>query len=157
MKETPTRFTNIIDTLLQHQRQTAKPPPKEAPRGIRLERKEFFYYMQVIDHDTKGIAGHLTDISTGGFRLDSQNPIPTNNDFHFSITLPGEVANKPSIEFVARSKWCKIDTMDPFIYNAGFQLIHISPEDLKIFNLMMEKYGRIRENKSFDLRRSNKW
>lgn len=159
MKETPAQFTSILDAILQHQRRPGKTdhqvPAKE--RYTRSERKEFFYYMQVIDHKTKGLVGHLTDIGTGGFRLDCPSPIPVNTDFQLSITLPGEMANKPSIEFVACSKWCKIDPLDPYVYNVGFQLVHISPEDFAIFTRMMEKYGRSHENRKLDLRRSNKW
>ena len=72
------------------------------------------------------------------------------------MNLTSEVADKPFMVFVARSKWCKVDPLDPYIYNVGFQLIHISPGDLEIFNRMMEKYGREPSGK-IDLRRSNKW
>ena len=58
------------------------------------------------------------------------------------MDLTSEVANKPSMEFVARSKWCEVDPLDPFLYNVGFQLINISPGDIEIFNRMMEKYGK---------------
>ena len=123
----------------------------------RLDRKDFSYYMQLIDHDTQELVGHLADISSGGFRLDSLSPIPPNKDFHFRLDLTSEVANKPFMVFVARSKWCKVDPLDPFCYNVGFQLINISPGDIEIFNRMMEKYGRKHEDRLIDLRRSNMW
>jgi hypothetical protein len=59
--------------------------------------------------------------------------------------------------FLARSKWCKVDPLDPFCYNVGFQLINISPEDIKIFSRMMEKYGTKHRDTLIDLRRSNMW
>jgi hypothetical protein len=122
-----------------------------------VARKDFFYYKQVTDDDTHQVIGCLTDISSGGFKLDSQTPLPLNKDFRFRIDLTSEVADKPFMVFVARSKWCKVDPIDPFIYNVGYQLIHISPGDLEIFNRMMEKYGREHRNWNVDLRRSNKW
>jgi PilZ domain len=123
----------------------------------RLERKKFSYYMRLIDSDTQEMVGHLADISTGGFKMDSQNPIPLNKDFRLRMDLTSEIANKPSMIFVARSKWCEVDPLDPFIYNVGFQLVNISPGDIDIFNRMMEKYGTKTDDKRIDPRRTNRW
>ena len=122
-----------------------------------LERKDFSYYMRLIDNDTRELVGHLVDISSGGFKLDSQSPIPVNKDYRLRMDLTSEVANKPTMVFVARSKWCAVDPLDPFIYNVGFQLVNISPGDLEIFRRMMEKYGKKVEDKRIDKRRSNLW
>lgn len=121
------------------------------------ERKDFSYYMRLIDNDTQNLVGHLVDISSGGFKLDSQSSIPVNKDFRLRMDLTSEVADKPAMIFVARSKWCEIDPLDPFIYNVGFQLVSISPSDLEIINRMMEKYGKKIEDKRIDKRRSNLW
>jgi hypothetical protein len=122
-----------------------------------LERKDFSYYMRLIDNDTQDLVGHLVDISSGGFKLDSQAPIPLNKDFRLRMDLTSEVADKPAMVFVARSKWCEVDPLDPFIYNVGFQLVNISPADLEIINRMMAKYGKTAEDKRIDKRRSNLW
>lgn len=103
--------------------------------------------------DTRDTVGQLADISSGGFKLDAQNPVPVNKDFRFCMNLTAEMANKPFIVFSARSRWCQTDPIDPYIYNIGFQLIHISSQDLEIFNCVMEKYGKTNANQ----RRSNKW
>ena len=123
----------------------------------KIDRKDFSYYMQLVDNDTQELVGHLADISSGGFKLDSLSPIPPEKDFQFRMELNSEVADKPYMVFVARSKWCKVDAFDPFCYNVGFQLINITPTDLEIFNRMTEKYGSKHEHKLVDLRRSNKW
>jgi hypothetical protein len=123
----------------------------------RLERKDFSYYMRLVDDDTQNILGHLVDISSGGFKLDSQKPIPVDKDFRLRMDLTGEVANKPFMVFVARSKWCEVDPLDPFVYNVGFQLINISPSDLEIINRMIENYGTKVEDKRIDKRRTNLW
>jgi hypothetical protein len=160
----PTRINKIVTDLLEAlekpEQALSKPyrgkePPK-MKRG-RQERKEFFYYKPVIDQDTRQVVGHLADISTGGFKLDTQKPFPLDRDFHLAISLTGEIADKPAMGFVARSKWCRVDPLDPYVYNVGFQLILIAPEDLEIFQRMMEKYGRERTLRNIDLRRSNKW
>lgn len=122
-----------------------------------LERKDFSYYMRLIDNDTQKLVGHLVDISSGGFKLDSQSAIPINKDFRLRMDLSSEVANKPAMVFVARSKWCQVDPLDPFIYNVGFQLVSISPSDLDIINRIMEKYGKTIVDKRVDKRRTNLW
>ncbi len=134
-------------------------PEKEPSLAERRgpDRKDFSCYMQLINHDTQELVGHLTDISSGGFKLDSLSPIPPNHDFRFRMDLTHEVALKPSMVFVARSKWCKTDPLDPFCFNVGFQLLNIAPEDVEIFNRMIERYGKNHDFKQVDLRRSNKW
>lgn len=158
-----TRFNTIADTffeaLLGKDASPTKTPPAKAPivQHNRPERREFFYYTRLIDNDTLEIVGHLTDISVGGFKLDSQVPIPINKEFRFLLNLTSEVADKPFMIFVARSRWCKVDPIDPYVYNVGYQLLRISPEDLEIFKRLMEKYGRENMNRPVDLRHSNKW
>jgi hypothetical protein len=123
----------------------------------RQERKEYFYYTQIIDQETQQVIGHLADISSGGFKMDSQNPLPINKDYCFRMNLTSEIADKPFMVFVACSRWCKVDPIDPYVYNVGYQLVNISPRDLEIFNRMMERYGREYGKRKVDLRRSNKW
>ena len=123
----------------------------------KLDRKDFSYYMRLINNDTEEIVGHLVDISSGGFKMDSDNPIPENKDFQFRMDLTGEVADKPYMIFVARSKWCQVDPLDPFLYNVGFQLVKVSPGDTEIFIRLMEKYGKSTVDKRVDKRRSNLW
>lgn len=151
---------SLLESLTQQEKPSTKPTPgREAARDKhnRPSRREFYYYQKVVDDETLQMIGHLADISSGGFKLDSQKPLPINKDFRFRLNLSSEVADKPSMVFVARSRWCKVDPLDPYIYNVGFQLIHIAPGDLEIFNRMMEKYGKEQARKNIDLRRSNKW
>ena len=139
-------------------KQTEKPKVKPlSAKHKRPERKDFSCYMQLFNNETHELVGHLADISSGGFKLDSINLIPPNTDLQFRLDLTSEVANKPFMVFVARSKWCKVDPLDPFCYNVGFQLISISPEDIEIFNRMIENYGKKHDEGIIDFRRSNKW
>jgi hypothetical protein len=160
----PSGMFSFVSHLLEGKIASKKPakkapPQKELPADERrnLDRKDFSYYMQLIDQDTQTLVGHLADISSGGFKMDSLSPIPLNKDYRFRLDLTSEVADKPFMIFVARSRWCAVDRFDPFCYNVGFQLINISPEDVEIFNRMVEKYGRKHEYRYIDLRRSNIW
>ena len=152
---------NFFDALLPPEKPAPNPTlEKEISKGKsqRLERKDFSFYMQLIDHETQELVGHLADISSGGFKLDSLGPIPPNKDYRFRLDLTSEVADRPYMIFAARSKWCKVDPLDPFCYNVGFQLINIAPGDLEIFNRIIERYGTKKQAaRTIDLRRSNIW
>jgi hypothetical protein len=139
-------------------KRTNKPVKKPSPaKRKRQERKDFSYYMQLTNFETQELVGHLADISSGGFKLDSSKPIPPNTDIKFHMQLTNEVANKSYMVFIARSKWCKVDPLDPFCYNVGFQIINISPADIEIFKRIMEKYGTKHEKNTVDWRRTNRW
>lgn len=116
----------------------------------KLNRRNFSYYMRVMDESNGELVGHLADISTGGFKLDSRKPIPLNTDFRFRIELTGEVANKTFMVFAARSKWCQHDHYDPSAYNVGFQIVNMTAADFEIFARMFEKYGTQDKNTSLD-------
>lgn len=133
---------------------------QQAPSNKRQEnRKSFSYYMQLTNASTKEVVGHLSDISTGGFKLDAEAPLPINKDFDFHLALSSDVAHKSSMTFRARSRWCQTDPIDPFVYNVGFHLTSMAPEDREIFIRVMEKYGA--DKSSYDSKttpqRSRRW
>jgi len=105
------------------------------------DRREFTYYMQVKDESTKQIIGYLSDISTGGFKLDCSQEIAPGQDFRLQIELTAEVADKTTMVFIARSKWCHPDHIDPTSFNVGFEIVNMAPSDMVIFQRMFEKYG----------------
>lgn len=115
------------------------------------DRREFAYYMQVKDEATKQIIGYLADISTGGFKLDCLQQIPPGQDFRLQIDLTADVADKTAMVFVARSKWCRPDHIDPTSFNVGFEIINMAPSDMMIFQRIFEKYGRDQSSKKNNL------
>jgi hypothetical protein len=118
----------------------------------KLDRRDFSYYMQVTNDLTKEVLGYLSDISTGGFKLDSQNAIAPGQEYRIHIELTPEIADKNVMVFIARSKWCHRDHIDPNSYNVGFEIINMDPSDRAIFQRMFDRYGS--EN-SFKSRRSD--
>ena len=107
----------------------------------KISRRDFTYYMQVKDAGNQQIIGYLADISTGGFKLDTQTEIPPGKDFRMLIDLTPDIANQNSMVFIARSKWCRRDHVDPFTFNVGFEIINMAPGDMQIFQRMFDKYG----------------
>lgn len=116
----------------------------------KINRREFAYYMQVTNDATKELLGYLSDISSGGFKLDSQKKIMPGQDFRLHIELTPEIAEKNSMVFIARSKWCRPDHIDPTTFNIGFEIINMAPSDMVIFQRMFEKYGSDSRGKNSD-------
>lgn len=106
-----------------------------------LSRRNFSYYMRVMDESTGSLVGHFSDISTGGFKLDSIKPVPISMDYRLRIDQTGEISNKSYITFKARARWCNVDAFDPNLYNVGFQIIEMTPGDYDIFVKMFSTYG----------------
>jgi PilZ domain len=112
-----------------------------------LNRRNFSYYMRVMNENTGELVGHLADLSTAGFRLESSKPIPENRDFYLRIDLSTDISSKTYMVFGARSKWCQKDRLDPSLYDVGFQIVNMTPSDFEIFNRMFEKYGSQKSNR----------
>lgn len=104
-------------------------------------RRNFSYYMRVLDNATGKVVGHLSDISTGGFKLDSKYDIPLNVNLLLRIDQTGEISAKGFLVFTARARWSRRDLADPVMYNVGFQIVEMSPEDHGIFVKMFNTYG----------------
>jgi hypothetical protein len=119
------------------------------------DRRDFTYYMQVKDDSTKEIIGYLSDISTGGFKLDCPQQLPVGQDYRLHLDLTAEIADKTTLTFIARTKWCQTDHIDPTSFNVGFEIVKMAPSDMVIFNRIFEKYGseNTRNNRSDDFMR----
>ncbi len=105
------------------------------------DRREFSYYMRVMNENTGELVGHLADISVGGFKLESQRPISKNMEFPLRIELSSDISDKTFIVFIANSKWCQPHHIDASLFNVGFQIVDMSSEDLESFKKIYEMYG----------------
>lgn len=107
-----------------------------------LKRKAFSYYMQVVDDNEEKPIGYLTDISQTGFRLDSKQELTVNRTYSLRLDLPEDMSTKSSLTLVARNRWCRHDELDPFVYNVGFQIVSMDPEDAAIYQRIVHRYGQ---------------
>lgn len=112
-----------------------------SPERRKLERKNFSFYMRVLDETTGTIVGLLSDISTNGFKIESAKPIPVNVTFQLRIDQTSEISGRDHLTFTARSRWCQQDPYDPTVYNVGFQLVDMTPADYDVFVKMFNEYG----------------
>ena len=111
------------------------------PERRKLNRRDFSFYMRMMNERTGELIGHLSDISTGGFKLESRSPIGENLQFLMRMDLTNEVSDKDHLVFAARSRWCHRHPIDPTLYDIGFEILDMAPTDLDIFVRIFEKYG----------------
>jgi hypothetical protein len=107
----------------------------------KLSRRNFSYYMRVLDDVTLKLIGQLSDISTGGFKLDCERPVPLNVDFRLRIDLTSEISNRSYISFTARAMWSQADQHNHNTYNVGFRIINMPSADYDVFIKMFNTYG----------------
>jgi hypothetical protein len=100
------------------------------------------YYLPVQDSDSGQVIGHLVDISPLGLMIDCKEPLPTGLVYNLRLDLVGDLAEKPFVEFAARSKWCRSDPIQPFMYNAGLEITRVSSADAQIVKRIAERYGK---------------
>jgi hypothetical protein len=102
--------------------------------------------MRALDKDTGELVGQISDISTGGFKLESSKPIPTGLTMSLCIDQVNQISAKTFITFTARTRWCDRDPYDPTIYNVGFQLLEMTPADYDVFVKMFNSYGEQKQS-----------
>ena len=107
----------------------------------KLDRRNFSYYLPVTDAESARQIGIMTDMSLGGFKLDSRQPIPNGQVNRLRLDLTYDLAPQPALVFAGRSKWCHPDSIDSSIYNVGFEIVNMLPEDKVIFQRVFERYG----------------
>jgi hypothetical protein len=67
------------------------------------ERRKYGDYMRVTDNSTEELIGYLTEISLGGFRLESPKTLTVEKDYTLRLEYTSEVKDKPYIVFVVRA------------------------------------------------------
>jgi len=107
----------------------------------KFKRRSLAYYMLVMDANSREMLGHLIDITPQGFMMDSQKPLPLENDYRLRLDTMPDVADKDYIKFTARTKWCLPDAVEPYLFDIGFSIIDISQHDAEIIKKIAEKYA----------------
>jgi hypothetical protein len=106
-----------------------------------VTRRLFSHYTLVYDDITGRLLGHWIDIGLGGFRLETLRPILPGEKFRFRVDLSKDIAGKSSMIINARSRWCHQHEFDINLYDAGFEIDNLPPDDARIFISMFERYG----------------
>ncbi len=107
----------------------------------KYKRRNLIFYIPVIETGARRTLGRISDISPRGFKLDSEYQLHLEKDFHLGLNTTPNVVDIDFIGFVARSKWCKPDAVEPCQYYIGFDIIDISPHAAEIVQCIVDKYG----------------
>lgn len=97
--------------------------------------------MRVTDNITHELLGYMSEISRGGFKLETPKVLIVEKDSTLRLEYTSEVKDKPFIVFVARVNWILPDPITPNEYIVGFQIVSISPPEEEIYQSIVENYG----------------
>jgi hypothetical protein len=111
----------------------------------KTKRRFLQYYMRVFDAETRHQIGNLVDITSRGIMIVSENKLPIDQNLRIRLELSEEVSQKPYMEFTAISRWSDQDVI-PNMFNTGFEILGLSPEDADIINQIVKEFG-FRDNK----------
>jgi hypothetical protein len=98
------------------------------------------YFVRVYDAATRQQIGNLVDITPQGAMIVSQDSISAGQAIKLRLELTADIADKPYLEFPTRSIWCHPD-LDPTLYNIGFEILELTPEDSSIVHKIIETFG----------------
>ncbi len=105
------------------------------------KRRYLLYYGRVYDETAQKLIGYLVDITENGFMLLSDEPYLVGVTRRLKLEITDDVAGThPYISFKAKSIWCEPD-IDPSHYDTGFEIEEIKPNDKKLIQTIVEKYG----------------
>ena len=105
-------------------------------------RREFGYYMRVMDSSSSEPIGYLSDICPRGVRIDTPKALMVNKNYSIRLDLTPDVSDRPFITFVINVKWCHPDISAPGSFIEGCEVVTITHHDEKIFNNILEHYGK---------------
>jgi len=108
----------------------------------RVNRRSLAYYMMVLDANTLQTIGHLVDITSMGLSMDTPKQFPVGQVFRLRLDLNRDLAQKDHLDFTARSKWCRPDITDPFLFVIGFSIEGIAPSDVLILKRIADIYSK---------------
>ena len=112
----------------------------------KLTRWRLIYHLRVFDRDTDELLGHIADVSDSGVLVVNEEPIETNKDFSLWLEIPREDGGRERVAVEARSIWSAPDA-NPQFRKTGFYLKDTAEETIAAIRLMVEEFGRVRENR----------
>jgi len=110
------------------------------PEKRKAKRSNISYYLRITDATSNQLIGHLSDITKNGLKIDSRKELPVPKEYRLRIYTNSEISNKDYIEFIASTRWCKPDSMDPGLFDIGFEIIKIDSHDSETIQRMIDKY-----------------
>ncbi len=114
--------------------------------GRKLTRWRLIYHLRVFDRDNDKLLGHIADVSDSGVMVVNEEPIELGKDFNLWMEIPREDGGREKMLVQARSIWSARDA-NPKFHKTGFYLIDTTEEMIAAIRMMVEEFGRTRENR----------
>lgn len=111
-----------------------------ARKNRKQARKRVGTVMRLFDRSTGHNLGRLVNISLEGFKLACREEMPVGSRYPISMVLPETLAGSNTLSFDAQAVWCKAAEETPGEFSAGFRIVRISENDLRILVQLLEKY-----------------
>jgi hypothetical protein len=106
----------------------------------KLKRRHLIFYLRVFNNETEELIGYVVDITPKGIMVISDKAMAINKTYLFRMDLPTEIGESRHLHFKVKSAWCSNDVNNDF-WDTGFQLIDVSPTDIKIIENLIGKFG----------------
>ncbi|MCC2639275.1 MAG: sensory box protein/response regulator [Moraxellaceae bacterium] len=111
-----------------------------ARKNRKQTRKRIGTVLRLFERGTGRNLGRLANISLEGFKLASREELGVGSRLQISMVLPETLAGSNTLSFDAQVVWCRIAEDTPGEYRAGFRIIRIGENDLRILVQLLEKY-----------------
>jgi hypothetical protein len=110
---------------------------KEKRKYIRIPLN---YYLKVTVTETRKHHGYMIDVSEEGFKLLSEEQIPTGSELICSLHLPDDLKGWTELSFKAKSCWSGKD-INPDYYVSGCHIDRIDPVGETVISIIIHLYG----------------
>jgi hypothetical protein len=103
-------------------------------------RKKLIAFTPVYDLLRKTLLGYVGDLTLQGVMVIGEKPVEINKNLTLGIDFPESLPELPATRVVlsARAAWCRKD--DGPQLEIGFEFIDISPENVRVIEVVLERY-----------------
>lgn len=105
------------------------------------ERIELNQTIEVFDMINGGLFGELVNITTEGFMVMTEKPIPTHAIYQLSLSLPDGINADNSISLGADCLWCR-DVENFKRHWAGLQIIDASDQAIESIARLIDQHQK---------------
>lgn len=104
-------------------------------------RRKLMAFTPVYELLHKTLLGYVGDLTLKGVMVIGEKPTEVNTYLTLGIEFPegGVGASVVRVVLPARAAWCRNDE-SPQYFNVGFEFSDVSPENIKIIGVILERY-----------------
>ena len=96
------------------------------------------FYLEAYDQRTEALLGHVVDISLGGIKVLSQQPIAVHQQLTLILKAALETGKQCQVKATAHCVWSREDDNQGY-YLAGFKFFSLSKESKELINTIISE------------------